>query len=307
MDRYVDIATDGVHLSVLRGFMLVRRDGEELGRVALDDIAAVIVHAHGVTFSANLCTRLAQRGALIVFCGPNHAPHSLLWPLEGHHAQGGRMQAQLAASKPLKKNLWKKVVVAKIRMQQAILRAAGENADAFDRLARKVRSGDPENVEAQAARRYWPLLFGPGFQRDRNAHDVNVLLNYGYTVLRACVARAVIAAGLHPTLGIHHHNRANAFALADDLMEPFRPLVDWTARQLLRDNFGNNNGGIVLDSQAKERLVRMLSFDLLLPESRTPVSGCVQRLSVSLARSFEQRRAMLEFPVPPKALELAEL
>ena len=302
MDRYVDIATDGVHLSVHRGFMLVRKESEELGRVALDDIAAIIVHAHGVTFSANLCTRLAECGALMVFCGPNHAPHSLLWPLEGHHAQGGRMQAQLAASKPLRKNLWKQVVVAKIRMQQAILRAAGEDADAFDLLARKVRSGDPENVEAQAARRYWPQLFGPGFQRDRQAGDVNALLNYGYTVLRACVARAVIATGLHPTLGIHHHNRANAFALADDLMEPFRPLVDWTARQLLRDN-----GGALLDAEAKRRLVRMLSFDLSLPESRTPVSGCVQRLSVLLARSFEQRKHCLEFPAPPKALDLAGL
>ncbi|HHN68020.1 MAG TPA: type II CRISPR-associated endonuclease Cas1, partial [Thermopetrobacter sp.] len=98
MERYVDIATDGVHLSVQRGFMTVKKEGGELGRVALDDIATVIVHSHGVTFSANLVTRLAERGALMVFCGPNHAPHSLLWPLEGHHAQGGRMHDQIAAS-----------------------------------------------------------------------------------------------------------------------------------------------------------------------------------------------------------------
>ncbi|HHN67294.1 MAG TPA: type II CRISPR-associated endonuclease Cas1, partial [Thermopetrobacter sp.] len=234
--------------------------------------------AHGATFSANLLTRLADRGALMVFCGPNHAPHSLLWPLQGHHAQGGRMHDQITAPKPLRKQLWKQVVVAKIRMQQAILAAAGAPADAFDLLARKVRSGDPDNVEAQAARRYWPLLFGPEFRRDRTAGGLNVLLNYGYTVLRACVARAVIAAGLHPTLGIHHHNRANAFALADDLMEPFRPLVDFTTRQLSRENMEPE-----LDAEAKLRLVRMLSFDLALPDSRTPVGGCVQRLAVSLA------------------------
>ena len=302
MERYVDIATDGVHLSVRRGFMTVRKEGDELGRVALDDIAAVIVHAHGVTFSANLVTRLADRGALMVFCGPNHAPHSLLWPLEGHHAQGGRMHDQIAAPKPLQKQLWKQVVVAKIRMQQAILAAAGAPADAFDLLARKVRSGDPDNVEAQAARRYWPLLFGPDFRRDRTAGGINALLNYGYTVLRACVARAVIATGLHPTLGIHHHNRANAFALADDLMEPFRPLVDFTTRQLSRENMEPE-----LDTEAKHRLVRILSFDLTLPDSRTPVSGCVQRLAVSLAHSFESRTARLEFPAPPKALELKAL
>lgn len=222
MDRIVDIATDNQHLAAYRGFLTVSREGDEVGRVALDDIAAVIVHAHGITYSNNLLVALAERNILLVVCGSNHAPVSCFWPLDGHHAQGARMQAQWSATKPLAKQLWRQIVVAKIRMQAAILDANGAEAGAFDLLARKVRSGDPENVEAQAARRYWPLLFGEDFRRDRAQDGINSLLNYGYTVMRAILSRAIIAAGLHPTIGIHHHNKSNAFALADDLIEPFR-------------------------------------------------------------------------------------
>lgn len=226
MERVVDITTDGIYLAVHRGFLTVTSEAEERGRIPLDDIGALIVHAHGTTWSTSVFTRLSERGVPVVICGTNHAPAAIVWPLEGHHLQGPRMRAQLGASRPLAKQLWAQIVKAKIRMQGEVLARNGKEGGAFDLLARKVRSGDPDNVEAQAARRYWKLLFGPDFTRDQDGGDRNGLLNYGYTVLRAVVARAICAAGLHPTIGIFHANRANAFALADDLMEPYRPLVD---------------------------------------------------------------------------------
>ncbi|MGK2910488.1 MAG: type II CRISPR-associated endonuclease Cas1 [Sphingobium sp.] len=216
-----------MHLSLHRGFLIVAKDREEVGRVALDDVHAVIVHAHGCTWSGNIVSALAERGAPIVYCAANHTPVAVTLPLEGHHAQGARIRAQWEAGRPLAKQLWRQIVVLKIAMQGALLTTcAHPGAGAFDLLARKVRSGDPDNIEAQAARRYWPALMGNDFRRDRDADGANALLNYGYAVMRATVARAIVAAGLHPTIGIHHANRGNAFALADDLVEPFAQL--WT-------------------------------------------------------------------------------
>lgn len=231
----MDISTDGLHLAIYRGFLTVSANGEERGRIALDDIGALIVHAHGTTWSNQVFVRMAERNVPVVLCAANHAPVSVVWPLEGHHAQGARLRAQIDASKPLRKQLWQRVIAAKIRMQGQVLAANGKEAGAFDMLARKVRSGDPDNIEAQAARRYWKSLFGTDFYRDPNADGANALLNYGYTVLRALVSRAICASGLHPTIGIFHSNRANAFALADDLMEPYRPLVDQLVFNLSRN------------------------------------------------------------------------
>lgn len=300
MDRIVDIATDGQHLSAHRGFLRVERDGQETGRVPLDDVHAVIVHAHGVTWSGTLVARLAERGAPIVFCGTNHSPVAVTLPLEGHHAQAARMRAQLAASKPLTKQLWRRIVSAKILMQGSLLAARGaEGAEAFSFIARRVSSGDKENLEAQAARRYWPLLMGREFRRDRDAPGANALLNYGYAVMRATCARAVVAAGLHPTVGIQHSNRGNAFALADDLVEPFRPLVDGVVESLMRA------GVEVLDPQVKRRFARLIAFDLRVAGEASPVSAAAQRLARSLARSFATGRPDLALFEPPNPVEWA--
>lgn len=302
MDRIVDIATDGRHLSLFRGFLKVEEKGAEVGRIALDDINAVIVHAHGTTWSANLVAALAERGAPIVFCGSNHSPVAVTLPLAGHHAQGARIQAQWATGRPLMKQLWRLIVIAKVRTQAALLEARGvREAEALHFLSRRVRSGDPDNIEAQAARRYWPLLMGEGFRRDRDAGDINALLNYGYAVLRATVARAIVAAGLHPTIGIHHANRANAFALADDLVEPFRPLVDALALALAAQ------GITELDPPAKRRFARLIAFDVRIDGEASPVSVAAQRLAQSLARSFETRTPALALFDPPSPIEWAAI
>lgn len=302
MERIVDIATDGLHLSTYRGFLIVTRDRDEVGRIALDDVHAVIVHAYGVSWTGNIVVALAERGAPIVFCGNNHSPVAVTLPLEGHHAQGAKMRAQWEAGLPLSKQLWRRVVMAKIAMQGSLLAARdAPGASAFDLLARRVRSGDPDNSEAQAARRYWPALMGEAFRRNRDSAGANALLNYGYAVMRATVARAVIAAGLHPTIGIHHANRGNAFALADDLIEPFRPIVDALVCALIAE------GIEALDPPVKRRFARLIAFDLHIGDETSPVSVAAQRLAQSLARSFETGTPNLTLFDPPTPMEWAIL
>lgn len=302
MERIVDIATDGRHLSAYRGFMLISEERDEIGRIPLDDVGAVIIHAHGVTWSTNLVVALAERGALMVLCGSNHAPVAVCMPLDGHHGQNARMRAQWDAGKPLAKQLWRDVVVAKIRWQAAVLEAQGIDANAFDMLARRVRSGDPDNVEAQAARRYWPLLMGDDFRRDRASGGQNGLLNYGYTVLRSLIARSVVAAGLHPSIGIHHANRGNPFALADDLIEPFRPLVDALTLQLAA------RGCLEVTPEAKRAFAGLIAFDLAGEMGTTTVSVAAVKLAQSVARCFETGRASeLTLPRPPSPIELAAI
>ena len=295
--RIVEIADSGRHLAKSRGFMTVSEKESEIGRVPIDDLGAVIVSAHGITYSNNLLAGLAERCIPLVVCGPNHMPSAFLWTVNGHHEQAGRMADQANASKPLKKRLWTQIVRAKIIGQGETLEAIGAPHDGFVLLSRKVRSGDPENIEAQAARRYWPLMFGKGFRRDREQQGINAMLNYTYTVLRAGAARAVMAAGLHPALGVAHRQRGNSFALADDLMEPFRPVADLLVSDLAR------SGTMEVNKDTKPCLAQILATDMSGPRGISPVSLCLQRLALSVARCFAGEARHLELPRRPLPLE----
>lgn len=297
--QVVEIVEDNRYLSVDRGFLVVSTAGEILGRVALDLVDAVVGNAHGLTWSSNLALELANRNIPMIFCGANHQPQALLWPVSGHYAQAGRMRLQLAATAPLHKRLWQSIVQAKIRMQGAILEARGLNARAFESMAQRVKSGDPDNLEAQAARRYWPLLMGDDFRRDTEAPGINGMLNYGYAILRSAAARAVMACGLHPSLGIFHCNPANPLCLVDDLMEPFRPLVDWQVVVL------TEQGNTEVNRESKRRLAAVLELELPSPAGSTPASTHLLRLCQSLASSFENSKPELVFPLPPSPLTLA--
>jgi len=295
--RVVEISEDRRHLSKSRGFMTVSEGNVELGRVPLDDISAVITTAHGITYSNNLLVAMAERCAPLVVCASNFRPAAILWAAEGSYEQAGRMADQASASKPLKKRLWAQIVRAKIQSQGATLEIARAPYQGFQLLSRKVRSGDPDNVEAQAARRYWPLMFGEDFRRDRSEDGVNAMLNYAYTVLRAGAARAVMATGLHPSLGLAHRQRGNAFALADDLMEPFRPLADLIVHNLKED------GQSEVDRHTKPKLARILIADMSTSDGVSPVGACLQRLSVSLARCFAGQSSKLDLPKRTLPLE----
>ena len=306
MERIVDISTDGLHLSVVRGFMTVSQDHQERGRIALDDIGAVIAHAHGLTWTNNLFVQLSKRNVPVVICAANHAPVTCLWPLEGHHRQSVRMRAQAAASKPLMKQIWRQIVSAKISMQAAVIASTGKEANDLAAMAKRVKSGDPENMEAQAARRYWNALMGPDFRRDREADGTNALLNYGYTVLRAILSRTICAAGLHPTFGIHHANQNNAFALADDLMEPYRPLVDRMVLSLAEAGIES------VTPEAKTRLAGLAGLDLETETGWSPLHVHAGRFVHSVAEALLTKTApaspaSLNAPQAPSPLALANL
>jgi len=291
LGRIVEIAEDGRYLAKDRGFLTISVKGAEVGRVPIDDLSAVVATSPATIASCALLSELATRGIPFVLCGRNYAPSALIWPVSGHHAQQRRMEAQLDATRSLGKRLWALVVAAKVRRQGWALLQAGQPAGAFARLAREIKSGDPDNIEAQAARRYWPLLMGPEFRRDPDGDGPNALLNYGYTVLRGATARAIVAAGLHPGLGIFHRHPQNAMPLADDLMEPFRPVVDVCVVGLLRDGVDR------VTADAKRRLAMILLNEEVTSAGRTPLSTCLMRLAGSLAESFLTGEPTLEFPV----------
>lgn len=299
--RIVEVAQDHRHLSLHRGHLIVSDGREQVGQVPLDDIAAVIGNAHGLTYTNNLLVALAQRNVPFVLCGANHNPVGMLWPVDGNFEQAGRMDAQLAASKPRQKRLWQTLVKAKLTHQAAVLQAHGKPHVPVAALIKKVRSGDPDNIEAQAARRYWTLLFGPDFRRDRQAGGVNSLLNYGYMVLRAAMARAVIAAGLHPTIGLHHTHAQNPMRLVDDLMEPFRPFIDHAVANLSHD------GHEQVTPEIKRVLVNVLYMDLPGPEGSSPIATWLSRLAVSLAQHYQNEEETLKLPLAPTPMELAAL
>jgi len=295
--RIVEIAEDGRHLAVDRGFMTVSVEREEIGRVPLDDIGSLIVNAHGCTYSNNLIVRLAERGAAILVCGNNHNPVAWVWPVVMHHEQRSRIESQIEATRPLAKRLWQSVVQSKIRQQGAALAALGrDGADGFDLMARRVSSGDPANMEAQAARRYWPLLFGKDFRRDREETGINAMLNYGYAVLRATTARAVCGAGLHPAIGLNH--KSEDMALIDDLMEPFRPMIDLMVARAI------DAGHAGVTKETKRYLASVSSVDMQTERGRTPVFTCAERLAQSLAQSCASGKPALDFPLAPLPLEL---
>lgn len=300
--RIVEIADDRRHLFLSRGFMVVQdTEGErkELGQVPLDDIAAVIANAHGLSYTNNLLIALAERGAPFVLCSANHSAAGMLLPIDGNFQQAKRFDAQLAASQPTIKRLWADIVKSKLQQQASALEAANVVSIPLASLVKKVRSGDPDNFEAQGARRYWTLLFGEQFRRDQQAGGINAMLNYGYTILRATTARAVVAAGLHPTMGLHHSNQGNPMRLVDDLMEPFRPMIDLKVWQLCQ------RGEQAITPDSKRALVRTMYDDMQTNVGVTPVMVCTQKLATSLAQIFLGEREKLDLPLPGLPLNLS--
>lgn len=289
--QIVELASEGGRVGLERGFLTVATP-TRTGRIAIDDVEAVIASAQGLTYSNAALAALAERGAPLVICGKNYAPAAVLLSLDGHYEQGHRIAAQATASKPLCKQLWAQLVRAKIMAQAQLLARYDHAYVRLSRLVDSVRSGDPDNCEAQAAQAYWPMLMGKDFRRNRDNGDANVFLNYGYAVLRAAAARAIAGAGLHPSLSVHHQSRGDALRLADDIMEPFRPAVDMVAKSLWDD------GERELTPAVKLQLAKTLQLDYQTANGRTPLSVCLSRLTNSLARTYLKETDQLDFPRP---------
>lgn len=290
--RTIEISSGPTRLSIRNRQLVIDREGQETATVPAEDIGLLLVDHQAVSYTHSVFTILAEMGAAVVICGGTHLPDSMLMPIAANTVQTERFSAQIAAGVPLKKQLWRQSVAAKLANQAAVLEAASGSDAGIGAMAGKVRSGDPENLEAQGARRYWPRLFGRSFRRDREGEPPNNLLNYGYMATRAAMARALCAAGLLPTLGIHHRNRYNAFCLADDLMEPYRPLVDWKVVELARERVAPR----MLGREEKAHLLGLFNHGVQIGDRRTPILLALHTTAASLARSFAEQRAQLLFP-----------
>lgn len=300
LGRIIEVEGEGRRLCLERGFLRITGPAGLLGKIPLDDIEAVILTHPAASLTTQAVAALAARGTPLVVSGPDFRPVAFLLPIDGHHGQGHRLEAQAEASRPTRKRVWAEIVRAKVTAQADMVEHVGGASGAIRALLPRVRSGDPDNVEALASQRYFPAFFGTGFRRDRSAAGANALLNYGYTVLRAATARAIVAAGLHPSLALHHRSRGDALRLADDVMEPFRPTVDLAVKMLL------DEGREDLDHGAKRRLAGVLHADFETSEGRTPLSNVLARLAVSLAQVFTRERRGLAFPERLVPLPTAE-
>jgi CRISP-associated protein Cas1 len=293
LKRVIEISSDSCFLFKERGSMVIQSsEGErkELGRVPLDDIGALVGNAHGLSYTNNLLVALAERGVPFVLCGANHNVAGVLWSTDGHHLQSARIEAQLSITLPLKKRLWASIVSRKLYAQAQLLDLINCDHSYLVRLAETVKSGDSANHEALGARYYWPMLFGHGFHRDRSSDGINSMLNYGYTVLRAAVARAVVASGLHPSVGLHHSNDSNPFRLVDDLIEPFRPAIDFAVYKLWQGNCTD------LTKESKILIAQTLFNDLPSSNGVSPIYVHIQNLASSLGQVVMTEKDELVFP-----------
>lgn len=307
--RTLEISRDPAHLALRDEQLLLKRDGAIVAQVPCEDIGIVLVDHPQTTYTHGALAKLAESDAAVVICGRDHLPAAILLPVADHSQVVSRLHEQLAVRRPVRKRLWRQIIVAKVRAQAANLPRDIPAHRKLLALAREVRSGDPNNIEAQAARIYWanwlsrpasnaysdetetdPLGAGrPApdpiahvFRRDPDGAGLNSFLNYGYAVVRAAVARAIVAAGLLPSLGIHHRNRSNAFCLADDLIEPLRPLVDDRVRELHRQGYDE------LNQPAKAALLEILAEPVLLRRETGPLMVQLHRYVASLVRCYRK-------------------
>lgn len=295
-NRILEISESPCRLRVEYSQLVVDRGTEADGlfptKVPLEDIGAVVVAHPQVSYTQAVLSELSERGAAFITCNRNRMPVGILLPLDANSVQTERFRRQLELKLPQKKRLWQQVVQSKIDMQARHLVEVHGDAFGLPPLIPLVRSGDTTNVEARAARRYWTALFGKEFRRDIDADNQNRFLNYGYAILRAATARAVCAAGLHPSLGLHHHNKYNAWCLADDVMEPFRPVVDKAVVQIV------NQHGAEADftQQLRAELIRCLLSRVFVHGQQRTVLDALSLVAASLVDALSGSEATLSLP-----------
>ncbi|BDQ03264.1 type II CRISPR-associated endonuclease Cas1 [Ignavibacterium sp.] len=263
--------------------------------IPIEDIGIVILDNQQITITQGLLAALLENNSAVVTCDNKHHPAGLFLPLESNLEQSQRFQEQIEATVPLKKQLWQQTISSKILNQALLLNKIGIQSDNMKKWSRDVKSGDPDNLEGRAAAYYWKNLFPQelDFKRDRYGEPPNNLLNYGYAILRAVVARSLVASGLLPTLGIHHHNKYNAFCLADDIMEPYRPFVDDIVVTLVRDGEDFTE----LTQSIKKQLLTIPVVDVFIEKQKRPLMIAVQRTTASLAKCFSGDQRKIIYPV----------
>lgn len=262
--------------------------------VPIEDLGVIILDNKQITITQGLIDALLENNCALITCDSRRMPVGLMLPLAGNTIQNERFRSQLDSSLPLRKQLWQQTIESKIRNQAAVLKyVTGQEHKNMLKWSDSVRSGDADNMEARAAVYYWKTIFpnDPCFIRDREDEGANALLNYGYAILRAVVARALVGAGLLPTLGIHHHNRYNAYCLADDIMEPYRPYVDKLVVEMLEDGAEDK-----LNATNKVKLLNIPVIEVKINEKRSPLMIAVSQTVSSLVKCFRGDCRKLIYP-----------
>jgi CRISP-associated protein Cas1 len=286
------------YLSMKQSQLIVKGRSEEkqvdIVSIPIEDIGCVLLENPQISFSMKLLTALTENNVSVVICNDFHMPSSMLLPLDGNATQNEVIRDQLASSLTLKKQLWKRTVEKKIENQASHLRLLSKTYKPVSAAARDVKSMDSSNREGYAAKLYWSELFGhiPGFSRSRYGPFPNNLLNYGYAILRAAVARSLVGSGLLPAIGIFHHNKYNAFCLADDMMEPYRPFVDRIVYDISLGNSIEKN----MNTEYKKKLLEILTADVIVKKVRRPLQIGLTYTTASLAKSFRKGENCLSLP-----------
>jgi CRISPR-associated protein Cas1 len=273
--------------------LVIQRDGEIAAKIPVEDLAVLVLDGPDILVSHQLLAHCADLGVAVSTADSKHMPNGLLVPLAGNSLHSATLREQIDSSVPAQKRTWQAIVRTKIRAQADVLMAIGRDDGSMRRLIPLVRSGDPENVEATAAAHYFARLFGAEFIRDRGQSGVNAQLNYGYAIVRSTVARAIVGAGLHPALGIHHHNQYNGFCLADDAMEPLRPMVDRVVLQMLARRTPIDE----VTPATKREMITVLGGRIVLGGLQFPLLVGLERYAASLRRAICEG-AEVSVPLP---------
>ncbi|MEX0660148.1 MAG: type II CRISPR-associated endonuclease Cas1 [Balneolaceae bacterium] len=292
--RTVEISSGPIHLSIKHKQMLLKKK-EEIHSIPVEDLGLLVLSHPAISYTHQLLYELLEQNVAVLFCNRQHMPEGLLLPFEDNQLHQARLQIQTEATKPLKKRLWQQVVRAKIKAQADVLEEKHGEHFGLKPLIKKVHSGDPKNVEARAARKYWTALFqNKEFRRNTDGQDVNALLNYGYAIIRAAVARSITATGLHPSMGVHHHNQYNAYCLADDMMEPMRPFVDGVVYDMY-----NQKGTLEVEvnKETKKPLLELLTKEVTIRDMKYPLLESLHIMSASLVDCFAGSRKEMDFPI----------
>jgi CRISPR-associated protein Cas1 len=291
--RIIEISQARTHLSIKYSQLIIKEEGEQVASIPCEDIGVLLVDHRGTTYTHSVFTELLRCGAAVVLCGENHHPTGMLLPLESNTLQTEHFRQQIEAKEPVKKKLWKQLVQAKIKHQAHLVGKDSSIYKSLMALRHRVRSGDPDNIEAQASRKYWPAYLQDfEFRRNINGPPPNNMLNYGYMVMRAAIARAICSAGLHPSIGIHHRNRYNAYCLADDIMEPFRGFVEAKVRDICK----SEGVPVELDQQIKAKLLEVLYEQVDISGFKGPLMVGLHRTMASLQRCFAGEQKEIDLP-----------
>ena len=284
--------TSPVALSLRYGQLVITpKENREAITRPIEDIGFVIIDHPMVSITVPVLNELTENNVAVIFCDKRQMPQSMLLPLEGNTTLQETYKYQIQASAPLKKQMWKQLIEAKIKNQAGLLDKLGKKGNALKPFYCNVKSGDEDNREGAAARIYWNLMFEDNFKRNREGETPNNLLNYGYAILRAAVARSLVGSGLYPAFGIFHRNRYNAFPLADDVMEPYRPFVDQIVYQLYQQN-----QDIQLDKFSKSQILRLLNADVMLGKVTKPLHIALSSTTASMAKMFKREVTKLSLP-----------